>query len=248
MTDFDTEMLHEKEAPAPLAPDKEELRVPPKDVVSGDRALAAAVEQAMAPDEMPAVVAEPAEEPARQRRSAPELAKKPARETRSAPEPAKEEARAAGKQDAAGRAAAEEERRAEATDAEAASAARRQQAARRRALTWALARLLRDPAAAMLAPLMEAYRSASEAEAEQAATAVTTLYLRAETEERRRLRPVLSEAIRRAHDTELAQALQRMLGAIALPRPAPPPPAPPPTGARLVSALGARRQPGGRRG
>ena len=213
MTDFDTEMLNEKEVPAPLAREKEELRLPPKDVAAGNRALAAAVEQAMAPDETPAVVAEPAEEPAR--------------ETRSAAEPSKEEARAAEKEDAAARAAGEAERRAEAAEAEAASAARRQQAARRRALTFALARLLRDPAAALLAPLMEAYRTASEAEAEQAATALTTLYLRAETEERRRLRPVLSEAIRRAHDTELAQALQAMLGAIALPRPAPPPPPPP---------------------
>ena len=90
--------------------------------------------------------------------------------------------------------------------------------ARRRVLTAALAGLGRAPEDLRLAPLFEAYESAPVAEVEQAAGAVLTLYLRAGTDMRRRLRPVLANAVHEAGQSPLALAMIARLGALAMPR------------------------------
>lgn len=109
------------------------------------------------------------------------------------------------------------------------TAAERATRARRRALTAALAALAKAPEDVRLAPLLAAYEGAPEAEVAQAAGALLTLYLRADTETRRRLRPGLAEALRRGGKTPLAVALSARLGAIAMPPPATPtPPGPDP--------------------
>lgn len=221
LTDFDTEILDEKESPEQLSPAAEAQRLPPRAQMAGNRALARAVEEALT--EQAATAAEPAPE-------APKPRQEQAPETPFAPQD-ESEARLALAAQAQTKAELghEEAIKAEAesrADAEVASAIKLRQMRRNKALNRALAGLLRNPEAVPLAGLMDAYRDATEAETEQAANALTACYLRAETETRRRLRPALAEAIRQAADTELAKALSARLGAIAMPSsavPAPPP-------------------------
>jgi len=98
--------------------------------------------------------------------------------------------------------------------------------ARREALTATLAALAQTPEDVRLAPLLDAYEAAPEAELAQAAGALVALYLRAGTDTRRRLRPVLAEALRRGAATPLGAALSARLGAVAMPPSRPPEPDP----------------------
>lgn len=92
---------------------------------------------------------------------------------------------------------------------------------RRRLLTAAVTGLARAPEQVRLAALFTAYENAPRTEIVRAADAILTLYLRAETEIRRRLRPILAAALTRAGSgSPLALAVAAHLGAIALPRPA----------------------------
>lgn len=100
---------------------------------------------------------------------------------------------------------------------------------RRRALTAILIGLAMAPEDTPLSPLFAAYEGAPEAEVAHAAGAILTLYLRTDTETRRRLRPTLSTALQRAGSrTPLALALAARLGAAAMPPPAAPSPGPNP--------------------
>ncbi|UIJ33160.1 hypothetical protein LV780_21275 (plasmid) [Cereibacter azotoformans] len=208
MTDFDSEMMREDKPPLPLPATREPLREGPR-VLPSDPALMAAMAAARRP--------EPAAEPL----------------------PAREELRAAGT--AGVRETAGDVR--QAPQADRAPDARRQEPEpdrageaearrrRERMLTGALAGLLQGPEDAVLAPLVGAFEAAPASDTALAADALVALYLRAEADLRRRLRPVLASLVRAAPASALGRALGARLGALALPGaappPAPPPPAPP---------------------
>lgn len=224
MTDFDSEMMREDKPPLPLPATREPLREGPR-VLPSDPALMAAMAAARRP--------EPAPEPLPAREELRGAGTAGVRETagdapRRAPEAdrAGDARRPAPEPDRAGdarRPAPEPDR-----SAEAEAEARRR---RERMLTGALAGLLQGPEDAVLAPLVGAFEAAPASETALAADALVALYLRAEADLRRRLRPVLASLVRAAPASALGRALGARLGALAMPGaappPAPPPPAPP---------------------
>ena len=110
---------------------------------------------------------------------------------------------------------------------------------RERLLVAALATLARTPENLRPEGLFAAYEQAPAAEVARAAGGFVTCYLRAGTAVRRRMRPVLAEALRRAGRAPLALAIAAHLGAIAMPpaRPAAPPAPPAPTAPPAPRAL-----------
>ncbi|ULB12640.1 hypothetical protein ORIO_23035 (plasmid) [Cereibacter azotoformans] len=220
MTDFDSEMMREDKPPLPLPATREPLREGPR-VLPADPALMAAMAAARRPEPAP----EPL--PAREELRGPGTAgvRETAGDVRQAPQadraPDARQAPQADHAPDAGRPAPEPDRSAEAE-------ARRR---RERMLTGALAGLLQGPEDAVLAPLIGAFEAAPASETALAADALVALYLRAEADLRRRLRPVLANLVRAAPASALGRALGARLGALAMPGaappPAPPPPAPP---------------------
>ncbi|WP_145111099.1 hypothetical protein ACN9JG_20400 (plasmid) [Cereibacter azotoformans] len=208
MTDFDSEMMREDKPPLPLPAMKEPLREGPR-VLPADPALMAAMAAARRPE--PAAEPLPAREELRGAGTAGE--RETAGDARQAPQ--------ADRAPDARRQEPEPDRSAEAE-------ARRR---RERMLTGALAGLLQGPEAARLAPLVGAFEAAPASDTALAADALVALYLRAEADLRRRLRPVLASLVRAAPASALGRALGARLGALAMPGaappPAPPPPAPP---------------------